>query len=136
MKKTLLLRANCFVRVKVKRSKRPCLRKRHVHHCKPHPQNRVCQRVCGIIFQPCDGNRQTYFTSLKPTGSAVVRVQNDASCEMKLVLETRCRDYVQPIAQGQQVSVAVPSLQRVLIECGDCESEGAPCRGQYEVQWL
>ncbi len=136
MSKTLLLRANCFVRVKVKRSKRSYLRKRHVHQCQHRHQNRPCQRVCGIIFQACDGDRQTYFTSLKPTGSAVVRVQNDAHCEMKLVLETRCRDYVQPIAQGQQVSVAVPSLLRLSIECGNCESEGAPCRGQYEVQWL
>ncbi len=133
MKKTLFLRANCFVRVKVKNSRHSCRRK-HRPHCRPK-HLASCDRVCGIIFQPCNGDRQTYFTSLVPTGAAVARIQNDSACEMRVIIETRCRAFVQTIGQGQQVSVAVPSLLRLSIECGECGGDGPSCRGQYEIQW-
>jgi hypothetical protein len=132
MKKPLLFRNGLKLTSKAKIS----LRGNNWRSCKKnHVVPLPCNQVCGLIFQPCDGTRQTYFTSLVPTGMAVVRIRNDAACRMRAIFTTRCRQFEQTVGQGQQVAVALKSLYQLSIECGDCEENGPPCRGQYEIQW-
>jgi hypothetical protein len=95
----------------------------------------LCNQACGLIFQPCDGTRHSYFTSQIPTGAAVVRLRNDGVCRMRAIFTTRCRHIEQTVSQGQQIVVALKSLYQLAIECGDCEETGPPCRGQFEIQW-
>lgn len=114
-----------------RRKKRPCNRRK-----RPSKQN-VC--INGDIFQPCPSPPTVYYRAVHVHPYAIVRVQNDSACMMIAQFYTRagCPTACQKIAQGQQVTVAIPRLRKMTIRCKedhDGDKMTGICRGRYDIQ--
>jgi hypothetical protein len=125
-----LNRQTTIVKVKMKstcngrRKKRPILMK------KKRP---VCiAMICGDIFQHCNEDSQTYFTSLHPRDHAFIRIANDSNCRMFVMIQGISSCMEQSVDQGQQVSFYVPHLKKLQIACA--HDECAICMGRYEIR--
>jgi hypothetical protein len=104
-------------------------KKRKLYFPKKKP---VCLTVvCGDIFQPCNGESQTYFTNIDSHLAAMVKVTNDTPCTMVVALDFRACTRSQDVGQGQQISFYVPSIEFLRVRCMDCEQK--ICMGRYEI---
>ncbi|MEB3102217.1 S-Ena type endospore appendage [Ferviditalea candida] len=90
------------------------------------------EKICGRIFQACDSEPKVYFRAVDQRPSAVIQVENKSACTMKAVVQLNDnRSFTQIIEREQQVSIDVPSIQYLKIECdGDT---GGYCRGFYTL---
>jgi hypothetical protein len=119
-----------IVKVKVKTPCRKAVRRRCPISKKKIP---ACIAVmCGDIFQSCNDSTQTYFTALEMYRQAYVRITNDSPCLMRVALELGSREVDQQIAQGQQISFAVPHFRNLNVTC--CGDSNAVCSGRYEIR--
>jgi hypothetical protein len=133
MGKTKVVQLNkqtTIVKVKMKSSCNSRKKRRPV--CIKKKRLTCIAMLCGDIFQPCDEESQTYFTSLHPRDQAFIRLANDSHCRMRATIEGISSCIEQSIEQGQQISFYVPHLQKLLIAC---EQDGCGvCMGRYEIR--
>lgn len=89
-------------------------------------------KICGKIFQKCDTDPVLYYRAVDDPSSAIVQVENFSTCVMRaLITLDDGRIIVEHIEQNQQISVSVPSLKKLEIECKGKADQ--ICRGSYSL---
>lgn len=95
-------------------------------------RGKIAEKVCGKIFQKCNSDPKLYFRSVDVRPSALVQVENKSNCIMyALVTLGDGRVISESIEQEQQVTIDVPSIKNLIIECSG--EENSFCRGLYAV---
>lgn len=91
------------------------------------------KKVSGRIFQLCNDGPKVYFRTVAPLKpAALVQIENTSTCIMEAIIELNNeRQITQSIEQGQQVTIDVFSIRRLLIKCSGKEEE--VCRGYYSL---
>lgn len=95
------------------------------------PARRV-KKISGRIFQLCNGVSKIYFRSVDARLSALIQVENKSSCVMHAIVQLNRRRIIrETIELEQQVSIYVPSIKSLRIQCtGDGNGF---CRGFYSL---
>lgn len=103
-------------------------KKRSVHHKK---RNSV-KKISGRIFQLCNSGPKVYFISITSRPSALIQVENKSDCTMQAIIRiNHKRKIVQTIEREQQVTIQVPSIQYLKIQCTG--EHNHYCRGFYSL---
>ncbi len=88
--------------------------------------------VQGEIFQTSESGPCVYFRSVDVRPFAVVKIKNEGSCEMIVIIHSKHKEISETVLQGQDVSFLVPEIAKLMIVC-DCNCEKV-CRGKYEIK--
>ncbi|MEI7026246.1 S-Ena type endospore appendage [Paenibacillus sp. y28] len=107
--------------------------KRHTYRKRCYKRRRAsCEKVCGSIFQLCDGMPRTYFKSFHAHSSGLVRIHNYTKGTMTATIGLNYgRVVTGTVEQGQQVTFDIPSIRSLTIEC---TGEGGICKGTYLIK--
>lgn len=103
--------------------------------CIRHPNRRRIpnvRRICGRIFQLCNDEAQEYFASVRLRPRAMIQIENKSSCTMHAFVNLgRGRIVQKTIAREQQISIYVPSIKNLSIQCSG--EDDTFCRGYYSI---
>ncbi|NIK80033.1 hypothetical protein FHS15_005217 [Paenibacillus castaneae] len=111
-----------------KRKKRKCRKKRRFV---------VCEKICGRIFQKCDGNVRVYFRTVgihRPSTS-VLKIENDSDCQMKAIIQLGSKRKIieQTIDEYQESTFVIGSIKDFKIMCTKNNDEDKFCKGKFEL---
>ncbi|MCR8630568.1 S-Ena type endospore appendage [Paenibacillus radicis (ex Xue et al. 2023)] len=107
--------------------------------CKKKPRFDVCEKIkiCGRIFQKCDGETRVYFRTVgihRPSTS-VLKIENDSDCQMKAIINMSSKKKIieQTIDEYQETVFVVGSIKNLKIMCTRTSEEDKICKGKFEL---
>lgn len=111
--------------------------KRKIRKCKKKRRFDVCEKICGQIFQKCDGKDRVYFRALgihRPYTSAL-KIENDSDCQMKAIINWGSKGKIieQTIDEYQGTSFVIRSIKNFKIMCTKTNEEDKFCKGKFEL---
>lgn len=105
--------------------------------CKKKGGFDICEKICGRIFQKCDGKARVYFRSLgihRPSTS-VLKIENDSNCQMQAFIKLGSKKKIieQTIDGYQEAAFVVGSIYKLGIICTSANEEDKFCKGKFEL---
>jgi hypothetical protein len=100
--------------------------------CRPKRRAPKIKKINGRIFQLCNDEPQVYFVSVRLRPAALIQIENKSACQMRAIVHLgNGRTVEQTVGREQQISIYVPSIARLAIQCTG--EDNAVCRGYYAL---
>ncbi|SFM44363.1 hypothetical protein SAMN03159341_1341 [Paenibacillus sp. 1_12] len=115
-----------------------CSSKRKKKRCKKKPRFDICGKIkiCGRIFQKCDGESRVYFRTvgIRRPSTSVLKIENESDCKMKATINMKSKKKIeQTIDEYQEAVFVVGSIKNLRIMCTRTSEEGKICKGKFEL---
>ncbi|WP_240421683.1 S-Ena type endospore appendage [Paenibacillus periandrae] len=96
-----------------------------------------CERICGRIYQKCNGKSHIYFrvAGVRHASSSILKIENSSDCLMKALIcfGSRGKIIEQTIDQYQDTVFVINNLKCLKITCTGAEDNSA-CSGKFVLR--
>lgn len=105
--------------------------------CKEKRRFNVCEKICGQIFQKCDGKVRVYFRTVgtRRPSTSVLKIANESDCQVKAIINWGSKRKIieQTIDEYQEAAFVVRSIKNFKIMCTKTNEEDKICKGKFEL---